>query len=113
MKENKTDLFKLYPFVVSYTNNKIYVSNFIYFESTNIIREIFHPAKINQEKGLLIIDQYISQGKDTSYCIKSFNDFILELPDWNLTSTFLIKKGLYESPHPSRWICSSFLEINW
>ncbi|NQT58138.1 MAG: hypothetical protein HQ557_04055 [Bacteroidetes bacterium] len=110
MKEEKYSYYKLFPFVISYTHEKIFASSYIYWENTNIIREISHPATINQENSILSIDQYISQGGNTSFCLKSFNDFISKAPDWDLTSFYLIKKGLHEYSNLLNCADSPFLK---
>ncbi|HBE02433.1 MAG: hypothetical protein A2096_16845 [Spirochaetes bacterium GWF1_41_5] len=99
----KTRIYKMYNFLIKYNPPVITASNFIYIAESRTIRELLHPASVIDN--ILVINQFIVTGSNTKFTIDDFTEFLTNLPVWDITSSFYIKKDI-DSPVGIGTACS-------
>ncbi len=89
--EGKTRKYSLLNLIITVIDREITASEYIYYEKENIIREISHPAEIDENKETLIIKKYRLSGKDTEFSLDEFRSLFSFLPRWDRTSYYQLR----------------------
>jgi len=98
----KIEKYTLLDYIITVKDRKITASEFIYFHKENIIREILHPAEIDNSRQVLVIKKYSIKGKDTGFSINEFTGLYADLPKWDKTKYFQIYDNAGNEKYLSR-----------
>ncbi len=86
-----TTAYRLSRFVITITDGGIIASEYIYYQKEDTLREIEHPAVIDREKQLLIIQMNWLQGKDAGFGLDEYMEFFRNLPEWTMTRYYQLR----------------------
>lgn len=83
--------YRLSNYLVNLEKSGITALEFVYIKRKDVVREISHPASIDQNNQMLIIQNTEMKGRDTDFCPDDIFDLFDSLTQWDITEYYQIR----------------------
>jgi hypothetical protein len=94
--------YRLLNYMITVSGEIISASEFIFFIRENIIKETIHPAQINEDKNMLVINVNDIKRKNSLFYQEELTELLDNLPQWDKTLYYCILDGRMEKTYLTR-----------